>query len=150
NSVMAVIAPGAYYRPFNTENLCEFHAHLFNNIVALAAPNADGTFNERYLYALNANGTLACGKYDVNDGKIGPTGWVPWSGTGSLSWVAAQNADVFFTSIYFGATICEILDDTQYLDAALFVNALPTAFTPPGGKGPLWWIPSQSVSLIDQ
>jgi len=150
NSVMAVVAPGAYYRPFNTDNLCEFHSHLFSNITALAAPNADGTFNERYVYALNANGSLVCGKYSVDDGKISGVGWGPWSGVASLSWIAAQNADVLFTSIYFGATICEILDDTQYLDGALFVNALPSAFTPPGGKGPLWWIPSQSVTLIDQ
>jgi hypothetical protein len=36
------------------------------------------------------------------------------------------------------------------MDANLFVNALPTAFAAPPGKGPLWWIPNQSVSLMDQ
>lgn len=151
NSVMAVIAPGAYYRPFNTKNLCEFHSHLFNNIVALAAPNADGTFNERYLYALNADGSMACGKYDAKDGQIGETiGWGPWSGGGTIAWIAAMNADVLFVTSYFGAAICEILDDTQYLDASLFVNNLPAGFAPAPGKGPLWWIPSQTVSLMDQ
>jgi hypothetical protein len=55
-----------------------------------------------------------------------------------------------FTSSYFGTGICDILDDTQYLDCALPVNAAPTAFTPPIGKGPLWFIPSQTVTLMDQ
>ena len=53
NSVMAVVATGAYYRPFNTKNLSEFHAHLFTNITAIAVPTADGSFNERYAYVLN-------------------------------------------------------------------------------------------------
>jgi hypothetical protein len=48
------------------------------------------------------------------------------------------------------AGICEILDDTQYLDSALLVNSPPAPFTPPGGKGPLWFIPSQTVTLMDQ
>ncbi|MDB6085540.1 MAG: hypothetical protein JWN43_3421 [Gammaproteobacteria bacterium] len=150
NSVMAVVAPGAYYRPFNTDNLCEFHSHLFTNITALAAPNADGTFNERYVYALNANGAIACGKYDVNDGKLAAMGWGPWSGSGAVQWIAAMNADVIFTTTYSGQTICEILDDSQYLDGAIPVNALPAALTPPAGKGPLWWAPGSAVSLMDQ
>jgi hypothetical protein len=150
NSVMAVTAPGAYYRPFSTINLTEFHSRLFSSIVALAAPNADGSFNERYVYALNANGTSACGKYRVDDGKLSAMGWGPWSGVGSLRWIAATNADVLFTTSYFGEKICEVLDDSQYLDGAVFVNAMPPAFTPPPGMGPLWWLASQTTSLMDQ
>ena len=151
NSVMAVTAPGAYYRPFNTRNMTEFHSHLFSNIVALAAPNADGTFNERYLYALNANGTMACGKYNARDGQLADDiGWGPWSGAGAVSWIAATNADIIFTTNYFGTNVCEVLDDTVYMDASLFVNAAPTALAPPGGKGPLWMLPGQSVFLMDQ
>jgi hypothetical protein len=151
NSVMAVVAPGAYYRPFNTKNLSEYASHLFSGITALAAPNADGTFLERYVYALNGNGSIAVGKYDVKDGVVAEEiGWGPWSGTGGVSWIAANNADVVFTSTYFGAGIVEALDDTQYLDGALLVNTPPAALAPPGGKGPLWFIPSQSVTLMDQ
>lgn len=152
NSVMAVIATGAFNRPFNTKNLSDYHAHLFNNIVAIAAPNADGTFNERYAYVLNGDGSIAVGKYtsDSLTTNAPVVGWGPWSGGASVKWISALNADVLFTSSYFGALICEILDDAQYLDAALFVNALPVTFTPPAGKGPLWWIPSQTVSLMDQ
>jgi hypothetical protein len=34
NSVMAIIATGAYLRPFNTKNLSDFHSHLFKSIQA--------------------------------------------------------------------------------------------------------------------
>lgn len=151
NSLMAVIAPGNYYRPFNTVNVSEFATHLFDGIAAIAMPTADGTFPERYAYVLNGNGKLVVGKYTVKDGQFsGGFGWGPWSGGGTVDWVAAWDADVIFTSSYFGVPICEILDDTQLLDAALPVNNLPAAFAAPPGKGPLWWIPNQSVTLIDQ
>lgn len=151
NSVMAIIAPGAYYRPFNTINLCENHNHLFNSIAAIAVPNADGTFNERYAYIMNGDGSLVVGKYTIRDGQLGGVvGWGPWSGVGAASWVSSSAASVLFTSAYFGKTICEILDDTQYVDGAVFVNNLPAALAAPVGKGPLWWIPSQSVALMDQ
>lgn len=152
SSMMAIVASGAYYRPFNTKNLSDFHAHLFRNIIAIATPNADGEFNERYVYVLNGDNSLVVGKYSLGDINADQpkVGWGPWSGVGTVKWVAAMNADVVFTTSYFGTTICEILDDAQYLDAALLVNALPAAFAAPAGQGPLWWIPSQTVSLMDQ
>lgn len=152
NSVMAIIATGAYNRPFNTKNLSEFHQHLFTNITAIAAPNADGTFNERYAYVLNANGVLAVGKYDLLSlqGNQPVIGWGPWTGVGTVSWISARAANVLMTTTYFTASVVEILDDSQYLDCALLVNSLPAAFAPPLGKGPLWFIPSQTVTLMDQ
>lgn len=152
NSMMAVIATGAYFRPFNTKSLSDFHAHLFTNIIAIAAPGADGTFNERYAYVLNSDGTITVGKYRAeslltNEPVIG---WGPWSGAGAVTWIGAFASDIVFTSSYFGNGVVEILDDTQYLDAALPVNNLPTPFVV-GGKGPLWLIaPGQTVTLMDQ
>jgi hypothetical protein len=150
-SMMAVIATGAYQRPFNTRSISQFHGHLFPGIVTIAAPNADGTFTGRYAYVLNSNGSIAVGKYTAkgveNDSLVG---WAPWSGGATVNWVAALGSDVIFSSSYFGTGICEILDDGQFLDSALLVNNLPSAFTPPGGKGPLWFIPSQTVTLMDQ
>jgi hypothetical protein len=151
NSMMAIVTVGNYYRPFNTKNLSNYHGHLFNNIVAIAMPNADSTFNERYAYVLNGDGSLVVGKYTISDGQVaGSIGWGPWDGVGAASWVSAWDANVYFVSSYFGTAICEVLDDTKYLDANILVNNLPATFAPPGGKGPLWWIPSRSVSLMDQ
>jgi hypothetical protein len=152
STIMAVIATGAYQRPFATKSLTDFHAHLFKNIQCIACPKADGTFNERYAYVLNGDGSISVGKYKADSlpGNEPVIGWGPWTGGGVVKWIHAWRADVLFTSSYFGSTICEILDDTVYLDSSLFVNALPAPFTPPGGKGPLWWIPNQSVFLMDQ
>ena len=152
STINAIIATGAYLRPFNTKSLTDFHAHLFRNIQCIAAPNADGQFNERYAYVLNGDGTIAVGKYNPESlaGNAPVVGWGPWSGAGAVKWIHAWGQDVLFTTSYFGATVCEILDDSVYMDASLLVNALPAPFTPPGGKGPLWWIPNQSVFLMDQ
>lgn len=151
NSIKAIIATGAYLRPFNTRNVTAFHSHLFSNISAIAAPTADSTFTERYVYVLNADGTMVCGKYALGAVEKGDLiGWGPWSGSAAVSWIAAWNADVLFTSSYFNVLVCEVLDDTKYLDGAMFINAAPAAFAPPFGKGPLWWIAGQSVSLMDQ
>ncbi|MCK1718865.1 hypothetical protein [Bradyrhizobium sp. 141] len=152
SSMMAIVASGAYYRPFNTKNLSELHSHLFQDIRAIAVPTADGTFDERYAYVLNEDGSLVVGKYNLGDIVSGNTkvGWGPWSGEGSLKWVCALGADVIFTTAYSGVTLCELLDDSQYLDAALYVNNLPAAMAAPVGKGPLWWIPGSTVTLMDQ
>jgi hypothetical protein len=150
--MMAVIATGALTRPFNTKQLSEFHQHLFNDIQCIAAPTADGTFIERYAYVLNGNGSIAVGKYEAESLQGGQPviGWGPWSGSGTVSFISARAADVIFSSSYFGVGICEVLDDTQFLDAALLVNSLPAPFAPPAGKGPLFFIAGQSVTLIDQ
>lgn len=152
SSVMAVVATGAYYRPFNVKNLTEYHSHLFSDLRALAIPTADGTFNERYVYALNADGSLVVGKYTIKDNQfVGVVGWGPCSGAGVPRWVSAFAANVTFTTEYFGnRAICELLDDDVYLDGSLFVNNLPSTFAPPPGYGPLWWAAGQSVTLMDQ
>lgn len=152
NSMMAIVATGAYYRPFNTREISKFHQHLFSGIQAIAAPTADGQFTERYIYVLGANNSLVVGKYDLADmtSETPKVGWGPWNGGGTVQWVAAWTGEVHFISSYFGIGMCERLDDTLYLDNAFFVNAPPTALAPPGGKGPLWFIPSSTVTLMDQ
>jgi len=131
NSMKAIVATGAFQRPFNTSPLNEFCSHLITNVVAIAVPRADTTFQERYVYVLNADGTLAVGKYNTELGQIkGVVGWTPFSGAGALQWISALQADVFFTTAYtpngIGAvTVVEVLDDTQYLDCAIPVQNVP-------------------------
>jgi hypothetical protein len=152
SSLMAIMATGINQRPFTAKSLTDYHAHLFNDVQAIACPAADGTFNERYAYVLNGDGSIVVGKYKADSlaGNEPVIGWGPWSGVGAVKWISAWQQDVLFTTSYFGATICESLNDAVYMDASLFVNALPAAFTPPAGQGPLWWIPNQSVALMDQ
>jgi hypothetical protein len=158
--VGAVQAPGAYYRPYVVDHISEMHSHLFINQqpIAIAVPTGPTQFAETYIYIALIGGGVVTGKYSMRQGLIEPgaegkpaIGWMPWSGTGSVEWVAARQSDVIFTTNYGAVSVVERLDDTQYLDGALSVNALPAPFTPPGGKGPLYVFPgpNTSVFLID-
>ena len=173
----AVQAPGAYYRPYVVDNVSEFHSHLFTGSppVALAVPPAPSQFEENYAYVLLADGSMVVGKYAIRQGllDVGPDGkpkigWLPWTGDGEVEWISALGGDLILTTNYpasggsgfsngyssgFGGgglvSVVETLDAMQPLDCALAVNALPTALAASGGKGPLWWLPSASVTLFD-
>lgn len=152
-AIMSVVAPGAYYRPYETRELTTFHSHLLSSPVAIAAPTNSDVFPEQYVYVLNDDGTIAVGKYEVEGGQIkGLVGWVPHS-NGAVQWVSALGSDVLYTTAYTpngiaAVTVCEILDNTQYLDAAILYNSAPAALTTVG-KGPLYFIAGGSVDLLD-
>jgi hypothetical protein len=153
---MAIVATGSYSRPYESRDIADMNTHLFTGPVTIAAPTADGTFPERYAYILNSDGTIAVGKYEIENGQIkGLVGWLPWVSPGNVKWLNAQGADLIFSTLYSPNGITPVpvvskLDDTIYLDGAMFVNAIPAALTPPLGKGPFWWIPLGSVDLMDQ
>lgn len=154
SSVRAIMTIGAFNRTNESRDISELHNHLFNSPIAIACPNADGPFPERYFYVLNADGTAVAGKVDVEDGNVRPNtlpGWTPISGNGLIKWISARANNVWFTVTYTpgAVTVAELMDSTQYLDAALSYNAVPTALTPPGGKGPLWWLPSGACTVMD-
>lgn len=163
-TVGAVQAPGAYNRPFIVDSVSDLYSHLFQGKtpLSIAIPSATTQFSENYIYVAFSDGTVAVGKYGMRNGLLqtnsegSPSiGWVPWSGVGTVSWVAALNAAVIFATGYpagFGTSISavEVLDDSRYLDSSVLVNNLPAALTPPGGKGPLWWLAGGSVTLMDQ
>jgi hypothetical protein len=110
-----------------------------------------------------ANGNIVTGKYAMRQGLIEPgqdgkpkVGWAPWSGAGSTEWISALQGQLTFTSSYAPnavtpVSIVEALDNNQYLDGMLPVNNLPAPFTPPGGKGPLYYFPGPggTVTLMD-
>lgn len=154
----AVQAPGAYSRPYTVDNISELRTHLLNNPVAIAVPGASTQYEESYLYVLNSDGTLVVGRYIMKNGLIdvGPegrphVGWVPWSGVGTVKWVAALDSDVQFTTLYPNLIVIETLDDGQYLDMAVTVNSVTPGLAPPSpGLGPLWFAHDQAVTLIDQ
>ncbi len=158
-SVMSIVALGATNRPYETRNLSELHSHLIVTPIAIAAPTAINQFEERYLYILNSDGTLAVGRYSMaaratsyESGQIaGVVGWTPWSGEGDVRWVSARDSQVLFVTLYEnGVSMLESVDSNLYLDCAVAVNFMPVALAAPAGKGPLWFIPGQSVDLMDQ
>ena len=164
-TVGAVQAPGAYYRPYVVDNISEIHTHLFVGFtpIAIAVPSGPTQFAELYIYIAMSNGTLVTGRYVMRQGLLEPgpegkpaIGWLPWSGAGTVTWIAARQSDMIFTTSYApngvpAVSVVERLDDNQYLDGALLVNMLPMPFMPPGGKGQLYMYPgpNSTVFLID-
>jgi len=149
-SVMSIVATGSYTRPFETRDLSDLHTHMIKSPIAIAVPTANVGFPERYGFILNSDGTLAVFRYLQQSGQLqGLIGWTPWSGRGTVQWIAALSANVLLSSTYGSASVVETLDVTQYLDMAFLVNNPPAALAPPGGKGPLWFAPSAAVSLMD-
>jgi len=147
--------------------------------IAIAVPSASTQFEEKYAYVLRTDGTVICGRYAIRQGLLDigmdgkpKIGWCPWPGIGVVTWISAQGGDMVFTTTYYNQSslangwsngwslgfgnrdgtpvyLVEVMDATQYLDAAVLVNALPTALTPPLGKGPLWLFANGLVSLMD-
>jgi hypothetical protein len=155
NMIRAIAATGSLTRPYEARSLTDFHQKLFNNVAAIAAPDGDDLlFPERYIYVLNGDGTAVACKVAVENGQIKDVpGWTLHvaGGGGAIKWISARIGHVWFTVSYPGASgpMAELLDASQYLDAAITVNSPPAQLAPPGGKGPLWWAPGQPVYLFD-
>jgi hypothetical protein len=153
---MVVAATGSYSRPYETREVGDLATHLFTGPVCIAAPTADSFFPERYAYILNADGSIVVGFYRLQNGLlVGNAGWIPWTGAGKPSWVSARLSEVLFTNVYNVAggsgpvSVVETLDSFAILDCNLPVNNPPAVLAPPGGKGPLWFMPGVTVTLID-
>lgn len=154
-TIMAIVSIGSYTRPYEPRALSDLHVHLFNNPIAIAAPPADTLYPEDYIYVLNTDGTVALGKYDIEVGQIKVTGWWLWNSFGTHKWISVLGGDVIFCSLYApgipAVAIIEELDNSLYLDSAMFYNAAPTALAPPlVSQGPLWWLAGGTVEVMDQ
>lgn len=156
NQVKAVRIFGAYTRAYKTESLTELCAHLFTSITAIALMTASASFAERYAFILNSTGSVIVGKYSIDkNGELeGSIGWTPWTGNGTVKWVACKGANILFTTSYApnGITavqLVELLDDGRYLDASQLYNTQPSGLPIPVGKGPLWYLAGGTVDLMD-
>jgi hypothetical protein len=157
NSVKVIIPDGSTLstKPYVVTDITQYHKHLFAaGPVAIALSTGDGQVPERYVYVVNADGTVATGKYEAGRQWVG---WVPWLGIGAVKWVSALHSAVRFVSVYpvlgtpAGVSVGEVLDEGEYVDAAILINGTPISgyVPPPAGKGPFYWLPLGSVELMD-
>lgn len=150
--VVAIRPTGQTAKPYLTRDVSEFHSHLIKSPVALAASTGDGQFAERYVYVLNADGTLAVGRYDFGKEWVG---WVPWTAAdgAAFEWVSALGPSVLFHTRYtHGGTtrrLVETPDVNAWLDSQVSVGNLPPALAPGPGLGPLWFMAGGTVALMD-
>lgn len=149
--VMALLQVGATNRPYSVQSISDYASHLIKTPICMAYASGDGQYPEQYVYLVNSDGTAAVGRVATDKKWVG---WVPWSGTGTVEWVASLGSETLFTTKYVGTNtqrLVETLDGTAYLDGQVLLNAAPTALAPPGGglTGPLWMFAGMTVDLAD-
>lgn len=148
--LVGIVGTGQITQPWLARDVSEYHSALFNEPIALAITTGSRDIPERYVYALNSDGTLALGRFDPAKEWVG---WVPWSGPGSIKWVSGLDDRLLLTTLYSPNGVArypvELLDPTAYLDALVPVNDVPTPLAPGIGQGPLWWLASSTVDLLD-
>lgn len=167
--VIAIVSTGQTAKPYLPRAISEYHSHLIRSPVALAVATADTQFPESYVYVLNADGSVAVGKFEPDKEWVGFVPWTP-GGAGTFRWVSAlpgqppvfssQYAAITWdrTDITFDDTarlwdaglrqFVERLDTSAYLDAHCPLAGLPIAFPPPAGQGPLWFLRGTTVAVM--
>lgn len=141
----AVRATGSYTLPYDSADISDPHGDLFNDPVCMAITTGDGQHQERYVYVLNAGGTLAVGKFSPERKFVG---WLPWSSAYPTTWVTTDGADVLYTTRYPGAWVAEQEDDALFMDGVVALNDPPAALAIPG-RGTMWFAPSVSAVLME-
>ena len=140
----AVRATGSYTLPYDSSDISDPHTDLFNSPVCMAITTGDGQHQERYVYVVNADGSLAVGKFSPERKFVG---WMPWVSAYPTTWVTTDGADVIYTTRYPGSWVAEQEDDDLYMDGVISVKSPPAALTIPG-RGPMWFAPSISATLM--
>lgn len=126
--VLALIGTGQSARPYVVDDISEYHLDVLNDVRRIAVTNTAVAAPERYLYACNADGTLAVGRVQRQQGGKGWLGWLPWDGAGLVKWVCAASSTICVTVEYEtpGGLVrfVELFDDALLLDCS---TALTTA-----------------------
>lgn len=131
NRIMGVLSTGNLTAPFQLTDLSRHASHLIKNPVSLSMTNGNAQAPERYIFALNADGSLTCMFFDSNPPRLGLT---PWTTAGAYLAMVTINGIIY--------ALCQrtLAGNTAYLLERLDVNAQLDAsalFTNSGGFAPL-------------
>jgi hypothetical protein len=87
-SLVVVRLDGNIYKKWSARTISTYHAHLIRFPVALCGPPQNGTLPEKYLFVVNADGTLAVMSW-VDSFDAENVGFVEWTTQGSYKTVSA-------------------------------------------------------------
>lgn len=85
--IYAIQATGQQAQPYIARPINDLHTALFNSPVAVAAAAGVGGMGGQHLFVVNADGTLAVGRYDAARDWMG---WFPWDGPGRVQDMAGR------------------------------------------------------------
>lgn len=92
NRIMGLLTTGDTSAPFRLEDLSKHADHLIKNPVSLAMTNGNAQAPERYVFALNEDGTLTCIFFSTNPPRLGLT---PWETDGAWLAMASINGIIY-------------------------------------------------------
>lgn len=146
NRIMGVVPTGQLRRPWRVEDLSQDNSHLLSSPLSLAVTAGNDQNPERYVFAVNDDGTMAVmhrlTAVDEAGLRRDIIGWWPWSTQGSWKSIASVKGIVYaaLTRDVGGDTwMIERFDVTRLFDS--------TAFEVASGKIEL--VDSQGNSLVD-
>lgn len=118
--VLAIIGTGQTARPYIVQDTSENHFALIDAPVCIVSSTGETRAPERYVYVVNADGTLAVGRYNARSDFAG---WVPWTSEGTARWASIDRGDVLVMSTYAlesgDREVVEIFDEDRKLDSAV-------------------------------
>jgi hypothetical protein len=147
NSVSALIRTGGYTTPYIGIDASGFYASLFNDPVCLGLTIGAGAFPEKYVYVLNADGSVLVGTLTKKQDRV-IVGWMPWLGAFSSTWLSSNSATIYYVSATPYGLICEVENPGAYCDMSVLLSVFPGNLVI-AGKGPAWWAAGASVTLMD-
>lgn len=119
--ILALIGTGQAARPYIIEDATDNHVGLIRSPNCITATNTGVSAPERYLYAVNSDGSLAVGRVQKT-AQSKWLGWVPWTGQGRVMWACAGAQSVGVTVEYDTPSgsirFFEVFDDAMILDCA--------------------------------
>lgn len=127
--IYSISATGQTARPYAANELTPFHRHLFNGIKGIAASSGTAKAPSRQIFAINDDGSVVIGQYNVEGQYVG---WLPWAGKGEVKSISARLGDVVFSTKYTAPTgdifIAEQVQPDMLFDCMVKVGSTNLAF----------------------
>lgn len=148
--ISAVVATGADTRSYTTQDVSDAHSDLITGPRSLDVATGDAEYPERFIYVVNEDGTVVVGRYVAIGDRQG-VGWFPWEDVTPdkpVDYVTVAGNDVYYTVLYGSTHLVERETTGQWLDGAVLINNVPSVLVR-SGKGPIWWMAGETVTLVD-
>jgi len=148
--VWAVVQTGQTTRPYIVRELTPRCRDLVNDPVALAYQTGQADNPDQLAYAVMADGTVICGRFDPVEENVG---WFQWDSVAGATWVSSRTTGALLNSRAVIVGVERLYTEEFSASALTDVEVDPVSATDalnagkPGGAGPLWMFAGAMVRL---
>lgn len=127
--IYSISATGQTARPYAANEVTPFHRHLFHGLKGIAASSGTAKAPSRQIFAINDDGSLVIGQYNVEGQYVG---WLPWTGQGEVRSISARLDNVILSTRYNSGgsdiNVAERVDPDALFDCMIKVGSTSLAF----------------------